>query len=235
MGHSCDWHRPHKKRHPNLLICDEFYVAFRTQNDLTVPLIVQLITIDTRTTLETPKYSRRPRDQYTAQIVNTLKLSAPHQIEFKKNLSNLVISLVKFQTTNTCTYVAAKKWSHCETVVLWNSLGTCKTSSIPLRCHWKPNCQRRSQVCHLWLFCWYTRLPCAFAPIFMVRSYFQCCCQSIKKICIIIEMVCIDNIDFVNIAFQSVACIHAEWAISGDDVGAASRRLTFLSKYRDRP
>ena len=54
----------------------------------------------TRTTFETPKYPRQPRDQYTAQIVNTLELSAPHQIELKKTLSNLVISLVKFQTTN---------------------------------------------------------------------------------------------------------------------------------------
>ena len=81
-----------------------------------------LCDIKTRTPFETPKYPRRPRDQYTAQIVNTLELSAPHQIELKKKpLSNLVISLVKFQTTNTCTYVAAKngrtvKQSHCETV-----------------------------------------------------------------------------------------------------------------------
>ena len=30
----------------------------------------------TRATFETPKYPRRPRDQYTAQIVNTLELSA---------------------------------------------------------------------------------------------------------------------------------------------------------------
>ena len=70
---------------------------------------------------EMPKYPRRPRDQYMAQIVNTLELSAPHQIELKKTLSNLVISLVKFQTTNTYTYVAAKngrtvKQLHCETV-----------------------------------------------------------------------------------------------------------------------
>ena len=70
---------------------------------------------------ETPKYPWRPRDQYTAQIVNTLELSVPHQIELKKNLSNLVISPVKFQTTNTCTYAAAKngrtvKYSHRETV-----------------------------------------------------------------------------------------------------------------------
>ena len=41
----------------------------------------------TRTTFETPKYPQRPRDQYTAQIVNTLELSAPHQIEFKKKTS----------------------------------------------------------------------------------------------------------------------------------------------------
>ena len=73
--------------------------------------------LERRTTFETPNYPRRPRDQYTAQIVNTLELSGPHQIEFKKKISNLV----KFQTTNTCTYVAAKnartvKQSHCETV-----------------------------------------------------------------------------------------------------------------------
>ena len=85
-------------------ICNCFISSFMAQNK-------------TRTTFETPKYHRRPRDQYTPQIVNTLALSGPHQIEFKKTLSNLV----KFQTTNTCTYVAAKnarivKQSHCETV-----------------------------------------------------------------------------------------------------------------------
>ena len=77
--------------------------------------------LNTRMTFETPKYPRRPRDQYMAQIVNTLELSAPHQNwGKKKTLSNLVISLVKLQT-NTCTYVAAKngrtvKQLHCETV-----------------------------------------------------------------------------------------------------------------------
>ena len=69
----------------------------------------------TRTTFETPKYPRRPRDQYTAQIVNTLELSAPHHNWGKKNLSNLVISLVKLQTTNTC-ICSSKKM-----VALWNS------------------------------------------------------------------------------------------------------------------
>ena len=62
--------------------------------------------VGTRATFETPKYPRRPRDQYTAQIVNTLELSAPPPNRSKK-IFNLVISLVKFQTTNT--YVAAKK------------------------------------------------------------------------------------------------------------------------------
>ena len=75
---------------------------------------------------------------------------------------------------------SSKKWLHCETVALWNSLGTCKTSSIPMRCHWRPSCQRRSSLSLVAVFSVDTaRLPCAFAPIFMVRSYFQCCCQSI--------------------------------------------------------
>ena len=36
-----------------------------------------LVQYITRATFETPKYPWRPRDQYTAQIVNTLELSAP--------------------------------------------------------------------------------------------------------------------------------------------------------------
>ena len=118
-----------------------------------------------RTTFETPKYPRRPRDQYTAQIVNTLELSAPHQIELKNPLQpgNQPDEVSNNKYMYICSSI---KWSHCETVALWNSLGTCKTSSIPLRCHWKPNCQRRSQVCHLWLFCWY-------------RSFVMCICTNI--------------------------------------------------------
>ena len=129
----------------------------------------------TRTTFETPKYLRRPRDQYTAQIVNTLELSGPHQIELKKPLQPGEVSNNKYM------YIcSSKKWSHCETVALWNSLGTCKISSIPMPCHWKPNCQRRSSLSLVAIFSVdTTRLPCAFAPIVMVRSYFQYCCQSI--------------------------------------------------------
>ena len=73
------------------------------------------ITMLTRAMFETPKYPRRPRDRYTAQIVNTSELSAPPPNRGKK-IFNLIISLVKFQTTNT--FVAAKKWPHCETVAL---------------------------------------------------------------------------------------------------------------------
>ena len=149
---------------------------------------------------------------------------------------------MKFQTTNTCTHEAAKKWSHCETVALWNSVGTCKTSSIPMRCHWKPNCQRRSQVCHLWLFSVLIPLVCHvhlhqyswFGRIFSaVANRYRKSASLLKRSVSVISIS--SPIKLVNIAFQSVSCIHAEWAILGDDVGAASRRLTFLSKYRDRP
>ena len=79
----------------------------------------------TRTTFETPKYPRRPRDQYTAQIVNTLELSAPPPNRGKKKqLFNLVISLMKFRTTNT--YAAAKM------VAVWNSRFVKQSSDFKL-------------------------------------------------------------------------------------------------------
>ena len=81
------------------------------------------------------------------QIVNALELSSPPHPhpppqKKKKKLFMLVISLVE------------KNWLHCETVTLWNSLVTWKLAQN-LSDVWKPN----SQVCHLWLFCWY----CLFA------------------------------------------------------------------------
>ena len=94
---------------------------------------------ETRTPFETPQYPRRPRDQYTAQIVNTLELSAPHQIELKKKPLQPGNQPGEVSNNKYMYICSSKKWSHCETVALWNSLGTCKTSSIPLRCHWKPN------------------------------------------------------------------------------------------------
>ena len=124
----------------------------------------------------------------------------------------------------------SKKWSHCETVTLWNSLVTWKlgTSSIPLRCHWKPNCQ----VCHLWLFCWsqyswFGRIPSAVANRYRKSA-------SVLKQGVSITSIS-QPIKLVNIALQSVSWIHAEWAILRDDVGAASCRLIFLLKYCDRP
>ena len=132
-------------------------------------------TIITRTTFGTLKYPRWPRDQYTAQIVNTLELSAPHPIELKKPLQpgNQPGEVSNNKYMYIC---SSKKWSHYETVALWNSLGTCKTSSIPLRCQWKPNCQRRSSlslvavlliplVCHAHLhqYPWFGRIFSAVA------------------------------------------------------------------------
>ena len=119
---------------------------------------------------------------------------APTKLSLKNPLQPGEVSNNKYM------YIcSSKKWSHCETVALWNSLGTCKTISIPMPCHWKPNCQRRSSLSLVAISSVDTaRLPCAFAPVFMVRSYFQCCWQSIKKICVITETECIDNIDFVT-------------------------------------
>ena len=133
---------------------------------------------ETRTPFETPKYPRRPRDQYTAQMVNTLELSAPHQIEFRKKKPLQPGNQPGEVSNNKYMYIcSSKKWSHCETVALWNSLGTCKTSSIPFRCHWKPNYQRRSVtwslvavlltplVCHVHLhqYSWFGRIFSAVA------------------------------------------------------------------------
>ena len=62
-----------------------------------------------------------------------------------------------------------------------------KTSSIPVPLQSLE--AQLSKVFHLWLFVDTVRLPCAFrfAPIFMVQSHFRYCCQSIKKIHVIIE------------------------------------------------
>ena len=74
------------------------------------------------------------------------------------------VSLVKFQTTDT--YVAAKKLSHCETVALWNSLETWKTSSIPLRCHWNPTVNSGKVPGRVLPLCWAIYMCCHFDPLF---------------------------------------------------------------------
>ena len=127
-------------------------------------------------TFETPKYPRRPRDQYTAQIVNTLELSVPHQIELKKKPLQLGNQPGEVSNNKYMYICSSKKWSHCEIIASWNSLGTCKASSIPPRCHWKPNCQQRSSlsleavlliplVCHVHLhqYSWFGRIFSAVA------------------------------------------------------------------------
>ena len=147
----------------------------------------------TRATFETPKYPRRPWDQYTAQIINTLELSAPPPNRGLKKLFNLVISLVKFQTTNT--YVATKKM-----VALWKSQfmkqsSDLKTSSIPLRCHWKPKCQRRSNLSlvtvllipfvrhvHLHQYSWFCCIPSAVANRYRKSASLLKCSVSITTI-----------------------------------------------------
>ena len=128
----------------------------------------------TRATFETPIYPRRPRDQYTAPIVNTLELSAPHQIEVKKK--PLQSCDQPGEVSNNKYMCGSKKM-----VALWNShfvkqSSDLKTSSIPLRYQWKPNCQRRSSlslvaillipfVCHVILhqYSWCGRIPSAVA------------------------------------------------------------------------
>ena len=136
------------------------WISFNLNWNKDSPDPLQIMNLTTRATFETPKYLRRPRDQYTAQIViHTLELSAPPPVEVKQ-FFNLVISLVKFQTTNS--YAAAKN----SRIVKQSS--DLKTSSIPLRRHWKPNCQWTygGQICHLWPFCWYRSLAmCGFTNI----------------------------------------------------------------------
>ena len=126
----------------------------------------------TRTTFETPKYPRRPRDQYTAQIVNTLELSASHQkIEVKK--TPLQPGYQPGEASNNMYICSSKKM-----VALWNSriVKQSRDCSIPFRCHWKPNCQRRSSqslvtvlliplICHVHLhqYSWFGRIFSAVA------------------------------------------------------------------------
>ena len=106
----------------------------------------------TRTTFETPKYPRRPRDQYTAQIVNTLELSGPHQIELKKKtpLQPGEVSNNKYMYICSSKNVRTVKQSHCETVY-----GLVKLAQYLCNVTGSPTVNG-GQVCHqsghLWLF-----------------------------------------------------------------------------------
>ena len=101
------------------------------------------------------------------QIVNALELSPPPPPPKKTK---------QWKTHHSSNRPGWKNWSH------WNSLVTWKLAQY-LSKVWKPNCH----TCGCFVDT--VRLPCAyrFAPIFMVQSHFQYCCQWIKKIHIIIE------------------------------------------------
>ena len=90
----------------------------------------------TRTTFETPKYPRRPRDQYTAQIVNTLELSAPPPNRGLKKTNKTLQPCNQPGEVSNNKYICSSK----KKVALWNSrfvkqYSDLKTSSIPLRYH----------------------------------------------------------------------------------------------------
>ena len=103
-----------------------------------------------------------------------------------------------------------------------------KTGSFPLRCHWKLNCQ----VCHYFqiLFVCHVHSHRYLWFISSTVSYRYTKSTSLLKCCVSPTSIS-KTIKVVNITFQSVSCIHAEWAILGADVPwtcpAASRRLIF--------
>ena len=115
--------------------------------------------------------------QYTAQIVNTLELSAPPPNRGKKtNKKTLQPGNQPGEVSNN-KYICSSKIL----VALWNSRvvkqsSDLKPSSIPLRCHWKPNCQQRSSLSlvavllipfvrhvHLYQYSWFGRIPSVVA------------------------------------------------------------------------
>ena len=119
-------------------------------------------------------------------------------------------------------------------VAPWNSRivkqsSDLKASSIPLRCHWS-NYQQWSSLSLLAVLHQYSsfvRIPSA------VANHYRKSASLLKRSVSITSISW--PITLANVAFQSVPRIHAGWAILGDDVGAASRRLISLLKYRDRP
>ena len=93
-----------------------------------------------------------------------------------------------------------------------------------------PNCQRRSVTCGCFVDHQYSRF--GGIPSVVANRYRKS--VSLLKRSVSITSIS-EPIKFVNITFRSVPCIRDEWAILGDDIDAASRRVIFLLKYRDRP
>ena len=153
------------------------------------------------------------------QIVNTLELSNPPPKKKKKKKKKSLFILV------------IKTWLK-KLVALWKSLVTWKLAQY-LSNVWKPNCQ----VCHFLLFCWY----CSFAMCIPFRSRISSTVANRyrKSTSLLKRGVSITSISLpirlLNIAFQSVPCIHAEWAILDEDVRDASRRLLYYYIFIEKP
>ena len=146
-------------------------------------------------------------DQYTTPNtkLNTLEMSAPPPPppppKKKKTKKNFIVAMSckVSNTTNTCSnkncHTVKQSHCHCETV--YDQL-----TPLTEYGEWLENwlisspISLEAQLSSLSLFSDTVRLSCAFAPLFMV--HFQYCFLSIYKIHIIIEMLCIANIDFLD-------------------------------------
>ena len=155
---------------------------------------------------KTPKYPRRPRSVYdttylTKYTGDECRPPPPKKKNKQKTLFIVAMSCKVSNTTNTCSnkncHTVKQSHCHCETVYDQLTLLT-KYGS------WLENWLKSSpmsleaQLSSLSLFSDTVRLSCAFAPLFMVNFQYRYCFLSIYKIHIIIEMLCIANIDFLD-------------------------------------
>ena len=183
---------------------------------------------------ETPKYPRRPRYQCMAPNgkCNCAECPPPPPQKKKKKKKNtptphknfiLVISLESFKRQ-----IYAALWNG-HTVKQSSDLKTSSAqyfSNVPMcqGCHLCCGClvdQLKTFVCHVHShqYSWFSRIS-STVPNRSRRS------TSLLKRSVLITSIS-PHIKLVTIAFQSVPCNYAEWAILGDDVRAASRRLIF--------
>ena len=126
----------------------------------------------TRATFETPKYPRRPRDQYMAQIVNILELSAPLSNRGKKKKKILQPGNQPGEVSNNKYICSSKK-----VVALWNSLVTWKQAQYLSDVTGSPTVNGLTEVksvtsvlwipfvcqVHLHQYSWFGHIPSAVA------------------------------------------------------------------------
>ena len=123
----------------------------------------------TRTTFEMLKHPRQPRDQYAAQIVNTLELRVlPHQIKVKKKKKIPLQPCNQPSEVSSNKYICgSKKWSQCETVALWNSLVTWKLAQYLSYVTGSPTVNRGLSLVAAGFidhqYSWFGRIPSAVA------------------------------------------------------------------------